>query len=352
MPRFEATLPELLSNAGYRTLFLNGGNTFVSDEFGFDDVFDDFEFIDAEDGGGVVDAFRARAPSMGKRPFFAYLHFMDVHLPYDSSPHAVPGSRLAGLREELQPGRINVGTVRTLEDRGEMSDTEKTLLRRLYDSQVRFVDSQIARLLVALEEANLSGSTTVIVTADHGEELWEHGNFEHGHTLYDEVTRVPLMIFGAGVPSERRAERRPEPASLVDLTPTILGLAEVGTPAELAGLDLLAKSRRGVVGRDGVFLSGTLYGSEKFGYVSAAGKAILNTGRSAKKFPLVGPRSFEEREWYAAADPLESENRAFDAPATVWRTLGEYRDTQGAKVDEADPSAAAREKLEALGYLQ
>jgi len=356
LPRVDATLPELLGNAGYQTVFLNGGNTFVSHEFGFDAVFGDYELLDMGDAREVVDAFRARAAALRTGPFFAYLHLMDVHLPYGTAPHAMRISQSTALREELQPGRINVGTVRALSEKGELSAIDRELVGQLYDAQVRFVDSQLARLLAVLGEAGLADSTTVIVTADHGEELWEHGNFEHGHTLYNEITQVPLLIFGAGVPAEYRGERRAEPVSLVDLAPTILGLAGVA-PRErstdgLGGLDLLVASRREMARRGGVFLSGTLYGSEKFAFLTAAGKAIVTSGLSAKKFSLVGPRSFEQREWYAAADTTETDNRTADAPSSMWQNLGEYRETEGARVEETDPSAAAREKLEALGYLQ
>ena len=67
--------------------------------------------------------------------------------------------------------------------------------------------------------------TTIVITADHGEEFWEHGDFEHGHTLYDELVRVPLIIkFPAKV---RRARQKvTAQVRLVDIMPTILALLE------------------------------------------------------------------------------------------------------------------------------
>ncbi len=346
LPRRTATVPELLRNAGYETLFLNAGNVFVSDEFGFDAVFDDFEMLTPGTASQVVDAFSARLPGMSERPFFAYLHFMDAHLPYASN--AAPGFDPGTLRPELRPGAINVGTVRALSEKGRLTATDRELVGRLYDAQVRFVDREIARLLETLGREGLAQRTLVVVTADHGEELWEHGNFEHGHTLYDEVTRVPLLIAGPGVAPERRRE----PVSLVDLAPAILGWAGIRPQEELEGIDLLARSRRKALNRPGVFLSGTLYGSEKFGFVSSSGKALVNTELFGKKFPLVGPRSFAEREWYVAGDSGESDNRVADAPGAAWEVISGYRESVAVGVDEADPSEDARRRLEALGYLQ
>ena len=78
--------------------------------------------------------------------------------------------------------------------------------------------------------------TLVMVTSDHGEEFLEHGYVEHGRSFYQEITRVPVIISGAGVPSGVRSDRV---ASQMDLFPTVLEIAGISFPEELPGIDLL-----------------------------------------------------------------------------------------------------------------
>jgi arylsulfatase A-like enzyme len=76
----------------------------------------------------------------------------------------------------------------------------------LYDQGIRYTDHWIGELAVGLEARGLSGSTVVVVTADHGEEFGEHGGRYHATTLYDEVLHVPFMIAGQGAARGERTE--------------------------------------------------------------------------------------------------------------------------------------------------
>jgi arylsulfatase A-like enzyme/tetratricopeptide (TPR) repeat protein len=139
----------------------------------------------------------------GDRPFFAWVHFYDPHSPYD--PPAPYAARYAS-----QP----------------------------YDGEVAYTDAVLGRLLARLDRLRLRDQTLVIVTADHGEGLGEHGEAEHGFFLYDTTLHVPLVMrWPAGLPAGVRADGL---ARSIDLVPTILDLvgARDATPAGLAGRSL------------------------------------------------------------------------------------------------------------------
>jgi len=102
-----------------------------------------------------------------------------------------------------------------------------------YDAAARTVDGRIDAL-VRYARSRLRRPVVVAVTADHGEEFHEHGGVYHGATLHDEQVRVPMVLEGPGVPA-RRVET---PVQLIDLVPTLLGLAGVTAPPTMRGRDL------------------------------------------------------------------------------------------------------------------
>jgi membrane-anchored protein YejM (alkaline phosphatase superfamily) len=88
----------------------------------------------------------------------------------------------------------------------------------------------LIRLLDYLDGENLLNRSVIVLTSDHGEEFWEHGQFEHGHALRPEVVRIPLLIVRPGGPG---GVVRTDPASLVDVMPTLLGAAGLDVPRGL-----------------------------------------------------------------------------------------------------------------------
>ena len=111
-----------------------------------------------------------------------------------------------------------------------------------YDEEIRFLDDQIGTLLADLRERRLYQETLVIVTSDHGEEFWEHGRIMHGSGLYQEAIHVPLILrYPKAVPV---ASRVAGTVGLVDIAPTLLGLAGIPAPYPLDGVPLLEPSAR------------------------------------------------------------------------------------------------------------
>ena len=169
-------------------------------------------------------------------PFFAYVHFVDPHDPYLS-----PGVEATGITP-FDPDYA--GTVTGEWPHGlftgqlELPDPQRDLrhLEALYDSEVRFVDGQVGHLLDALPPAVLA-DTLVVLTADHGEELFDHGWWKHGLTVYQEQLHVPFVVrWDRRLPAGRRVAA---PVELVDLVPTLLAAVGEPPPPDADGSDLL-----------------------------------------------------------------------------------------------------------------
>jgi arylsulfatase A-like enzyme len=158
---------------------------------------------------------------------------MDVHSDYVSLP--------SYEREFLRPydGLVD-GTTQQLyrfalgELRLERADWQNLVDR--YDAGIRQMDDRLGELFDYLERTGLAGETLVVFVSDHGEEFGEHGSVIHGHTQYEEVLRVPFIMRGPGI---ARGQRVPDPVSLVDVVPTVLGRLGLPTPPGIDGVDLL-----------------------------------------------------------------------------------------------------------------
>lgn len=131
-------------------------------------------------------------------PLFLFMHWMDAHDPYDSA------------------------------------GTEGTKRERWFEEVVA-LDAQLGRLLAALEERKLADRTLLVVTADHGEALGDHGIPHHGTRLYESLVRVPLIIHYPGV-QPRVVD---DPVTLMDLGPTVLDLVGLPTPGHFVGQSLV-----------------------------------------------------------------------------------------------------------------
>jgi tetratricopeptide (TPR) repeat protein len=104
-----------------------------------------------------------------------------------------------------------------------------------YDGEIAYADELVGRLFDKLRAANLFDRATIVLLADHGEGLGDHGEQEHGMFLYQETTHIPLMV---KLPGQRAARRVAEPVQHIDVAPTILALEGVAKPADLRGRDL------------------------------------------------------------------------------------------------------------------
>ncbi|MEE9456620.1 MAG: sulfatase, partial [bacterium] len=157
-----------------------------------------------------------------KRPTFVWVHILDPHFPYQ------PLRRV--LKEEA-PYLLNKTHYGV--DRKYLTEANSPIAKGLYEGEVRSTDSLVAPLLAELERRK---NTLVVISADHGEEFFEHGGKEHSHTLYDEVCRVPLIVALPGARGHRpRVGVVPAPVSLVDVAPSVLNYLALPVPPTMEG---------------------------------------------------------------------------------------------------------------------
>ena len=183
---------------------------------------------DAHDGTALALSWIARHRV---RPFFVLVQLMDPHWPYE-----------APVRFDLE--RDDCGRCDSLEilEVGEVPDRVKLEVRRRYDAEVAFTDAEIGRLYDELERRGILDRTWFVVTADHGEEFWEHERFTHGLSVYDEVLRVPLVVVPpVGMHESRRGVTVGDQVRLEDIAPTLIGIVGLDRrpPRDLDGETLL-----------------------------------------------------------------------------------------------------------------
>lgn len=234
------TVGRLLSDNEYRT----GGfhsNPFVSRAYGFDDGFDHFD-DDLHLGQNkllalaqrALDKLRnrhyARATEINQRslewldtlddePFFCWNHYMDPHGPYEAPPEYQ-----RTYHGEVVPDRTAQRLYqRAIDSPESISDSERELLRDLYDAEIAYTDDKLSEFFDSLRDSGLFEESLIIVTADHGDAFGEHGYYEHPRQLHDELVHVPLLVSGP----EMEATTVEAPTSTLDVVPTILSTAGI-----------------------------------------------------------------------------------------------------------------------------
>jgi arylsulfatase A-like enzyme len=219
------------------------------------------------------------------RDSLVMVQLMDPHMPY-REPEAFR-DRWAGPEPSALAGKINRRELRALHPDEDQTVLYRRYLVDRYDQNIAYVDHELDRLLGALSE-----DAVVVFFADHGEEFWEHGSVEHGHTLYDELLRVPLVLKAPGLgPS-----RIDTPVSLLDVTPTLLDLLDIDPTGQLQGRSLVALARGDQASRDELsqrplFFGGLLYDDEAWGVRSPAGlKWVARDGTQALYDLVSDPR--------------------------------------------------------------
>jgi arylsulfatase len=245
LPTASVTLPQYLKQAGYHTAAIVSNMVLTDEATGLGSRFDYFDdYVDqpvrwsgtrerpafertAERTTDAALAWLGKAKTLGK-PLFVWVHYMDPHGPYTPPDRPFTHRRSVPIDPKRVPAYNRAPGVT---DGGDFLDR--------YDGEIAYTDRAVTRFLEAWERAVGPGQSVVVLTADHGETLMEPGReqwFTHGFNVWQEQARVPLMLAGAGVSAGRRAE----PASLLDVVPTLLQAAGRRAPAGLDGLSLLA----------------------------------------------------------------------------------------------------------------
>ena len=278
------TLADVLRSNGYTTFAVINQVT-LSDRFkvirGFDRISEAEEF--------ERDAVRTTQDcidliAQAGRPFFLLVHYFDVHSPYEPAPEYVQMIRKVSDIDPLQQDATGQE-----DDRSRLAERN----RLLYDGCIRYTDESIGRLMNYLETEGLSENTLVLVTADHGEEFWEHGSFSHGEQLYDEAIKVPLILDLPG--SHHEPTRVAAQVRHVDMLPTILDAIGLADPARREGSSLIS------------LLTGGGYAPDGRGYfpadVALCEGPILRTP---------GLKALRRRDWKVIVEPVTSSVELYD----------------------------------------
>lgn len=222
------TLAEVLRGHGYATAAFTG-NAGVSGGFGYEQGFDVYHEEKGRFGGldrSVPRALEWLAANRGRK-FFVFLHGYDVHgqsVPakgydyrfvergYDWRYTGSEAEQEALREEGLERGRLT------------LRDADVRFWRAVYDEKIQRADARFRDFLKEFGRLGLTDKTLIVLTSDHGTEVFEHGRVDHGFTLYDELIRVPLFV---RLPGQRAGRFVAERVSSVDVMPTILGLLDV-----------------------------------------------------------------------------------------------------------------------------
>ena len=350
LPRDRLTLAEVLTGQGIHTAGFVA--TAVPGGFnGFDRGFEEFHEVWREIGSRA-DVFRQAIPpwlarNAGRR-FFAYVHYREPHFPYDPEP---PFDAMFGPDGPIpKPARRDMEFFRDVnQGRRAFSAEERDHLVRLYDGNLAYVDREVGALREALEAAGVWDRTLLVVTADHGEALLEHGWIGHNVQVYEPSARIPLVVrFPAG--DFPRGVRVGGLVDLLDVAPTVADVFGVrhegGADREFQGRSLLPV----VVGAPGkpMVVSRTVWDRPRY---------AVRDGRFTYLYDTANGR---ERLFDTAEDPGETRDVAASHPLrTAWfrETLHHWMRRVFRPGTEREESRAVMtrdqcEALKALGYLE
>lgn len=242
LPQSVTTLAEIYQEADFETAsFLANG--YVSRAFGFDQGWDHYtNYIRERKNTNASNVFGEAADWIEEHkdePFFVYIQTIDPHVPYDPPSDYL---RMYDARGDYDGQVQNRRTHLLLEDakrrppRVTFSDSDVERLTALHDGEISYHDQHFGEFLEKLDEWGLDENTVVVVTSDHGEEFNEHGSWGHGHSIFQELLHVPLVVRYPGVGEARRV---PQVVSTMGIAPTVLEATGIDVPDEFEGNSLM-----------------------------------------------------------------------------------------------------------------
>ncbi|MDX1501384.1 MAG: sulfatase [Thermoanaerobaculia bacterium] len=312
-------------------------------------------------------------------PFFAFVHAMDPHSPFEPyAPYdtlwtdAAAAERWERDLEEIRPHiespvlrRFGMPTRAEMEAAGVEIEPYLEHERAWYDASILALDAEIGRLLETLQRLGRDTDTVIAFVSDHGEEFLEHGNHWHGLNVYAEMIEVPLLFhWPAGLPGGTVVDST---VRTIDMMPTLLELAGVPLPPTVQGAPLSplweegARTRRpgppAVAERKSLFPPdaeglGAFAGSDSLAIVEPEWKLIWNV-RPAEGTP-------ELELYHRPSDPLDQKNVAAEHPDQVerlralleqWERMAVAARLPSDEEAAKDLSAEDLERLKSLGYL-
>jgi arylsulfatase A-like enzyme len=382
LPESRVTLAEALAGHGFRTAAFTGGST-LAPAIGFGQGFSVYDTSMVKMSPAGMGRMKAWVGRQRGRPFFLFWHTFEVHNPYLDTRFvgevlpAGDAREVEGVMGEVRrrlarspvPPRVWARLARLEPHFRELSSA-------LYDGGVASMDRWVGDLVGFLRQSGLYESALIVFTSDHGEELWDRAPGSlfgaHGHTLYDEMVRVPLLI---KLPGRAYAGARvAAPAGSIDVMPTVLDVLGLPPAAEAEGRSL----RPLWEGRDSggriAFSEALAFDEEKKSVRTARFKYILavppaEVARHGRRYV---PREAQRQLFDLMADPGEhhdllSQEGAAAAPAGETLAAAEGLDGDVQELDralrehvgagdgdavKAQLSEETMERLRALGYVE
>jgi arylsulfatase A-like enzyme len=264
--------------------------------------------------------------------FFLFLHYMDPHDPYFAHPYD------------------GYGIARVSNQHPDPSGAAE--MRRLYVGEIESLDGNFAVLLEKLRALGIYDDTVIALTADHGEEFYEHGGFWHGLTLYDEQIRVPLIVKWAKGDVVKPASARGHLTRLIDVAPTLLSRAGAPIPDAMQGIDL-AGDLAARAEKDQMALSE----EDHEGNVL---RALRTTEWKLIEANAENPRGLATEELFHVAEDTGETRNLSDENGAIASGLRSHADAQKSYAESvatgdgeaATLSTAQEDALRALGYVE
>lgn len=339
LPEEALTLAEILAAQGYETVSWNGGGQ-LDRAFGTAQGFARYESgpdsfawaLDKTEGW-----LRRRRESGEPRPFFLFLHTYEVHHPY--TPGLADLQLFADHYAGRLPPQISIDLLQDINHgRVPLSPEDLAFIVAAYDAEIRSVDRGFGRLVDYLRQNGLLETTVIVVTSDHGEEFFEHGEVGwHSHTLYEELLRVPLIV---RLPGARFAGRRPvQRVRSIDIAPSLLDLLGLPPAPSFDGRSLLPLFPE----------EGALEDLPAIAFRDTAAGEVFES-LAIRRFKLAEGKLFDLEE-----DPWEKRDRAAADPATLAALKSELQREVSRRPGAAPAAPVAlgeeeRERLRSLGY--
>lgn len=258
VPESAVSFPRLLQDNGYRTFMVTSNSMVMDRVFGFEKIFSRFSATDPYrfrapflepfygfkflervfayfrlfnvlvfspehsttyfDGPRLNTTIRRELPDGARDPFLLYVHYIEPHAPYYAHPY--------------RPMQVNL-----------YLPSQRDRLLDYYGQELRAADRVIEDLYAWLDSTGQLENTWLFISADHGEEFHDHGNWGHGKSLYPEVVHVPAILVAP--PGARRAREIDQVVENIDIGPTLVQLAGIAPDSSWEGTSLIRLLERG-----------------------------------------------------------------------------------------------------------